>query len=49
MRTLFFSLFQVAILIVLFIFNKDFAWVMLVCTLPMLAFFLYDDFKKKRK
>ena len=47
-RTLFFFLFVITILTILFILNKSFAWVMLACFLPLLFFFLYDDFKRNQ-
>ena len=49
MRTILYSLFLAVILAISLIFTRSFAWVLLVCFLPMVVFFFIDDLKRKRK
>ena len=49
MRTILYSLFMAVLLAISFIFTRSFAWVLLVCFLPMVVFFFIDDLKRKRK
>ena len=49
MRTILYSLFMAVLLAIFSIFTKSFAWVLLVCFLPMVVFFFIDDLKRKRK
>ena len=48
-RTILYSLFMAVLLAISFIFTRSFAWVLLVCFLPMVVFFFIDDLKRKRK
>ena len=47
-RTILYSLFTVAIIVISFILTGSFAWILLACFLPMAIFFFWEDLKRKR-
>lgn len=49
MRTILYSLFMAVLLAISSIFTRSFAWVLLLCFLPIVVFFFIDDLKRKRK
>lgn len=48
-RTILYALVMVAIFVISFILTGSFAWILLVCFLPMILFFFVDDLRRKRK